>query len=232
MYGLIALVLVKLDQGELAWLAADRGMAVAVATNDPQVAAVATVPLSQALRAGGRRRSAMETAVIAARRIMPANPGCDSLAGTLLVQAALAATGRGEQRCVLELLDQAAEIAGKIGVGSEGFNPASVEAARVVAEADLGDVAAATVRHERLVAGDQWRWLPPEHRAAYLLDVARAYALAGDLLRAGRTLLGAERTARSEVHDRPAVRDLIAVVARSAAAPAGLAQLAATLHVA
>ncbi|WP_433349129.1 helix-turn-helix domain-containing protein [Micromonospora sp. CA-111912] len=244
-YGLIALVLVKVDQGELAWLAADRGMAVAMATNDPKVAAVATVPLAQALRYGGRQRSAMEAAVVAAHRIMPPRPGADppadpSLLGTLLLQAALAAAGRGDECDVQELLAQAAEAAQAartaeavrdVGVGDGGFGRAAVEAARVVAEAALGDVAAAVVRHERLTAGDEWRWLPPEHRAAYLIDAARAYAQTGDMLRAGRALLDAERTARGEVHDRPAVRDVVAVVARSAAAPAGVARLAATLHV-
>ncbi|RGC67428.1 Helix-turn-helix domain protein [Micromonospora sp. MW-13] len=233
-YGLIALVLVKVDQGEPAWLAADRGMAVALATNDPWVAAVATVPLSQALRSVGRRRSAMETAVVAAHRIMRSRSGVDlpadpSLLGTLLLQAALAAAGQGDERGVQELLDQAAQAAQEIGDG--GFGLAAVEAARVVAEAALGDGTAATARHERLTAGGEWRWLPPEHRAAYLLDAARAYAQTGDMFRAGRALLDAERTARGEVHDRPAVRDLVAVVARSAAAPAGLARLAAALHV-
>ncbi|RKN45469.1 hypothetical protein [Micromonospora endolithica] len=68
--------------------------------------------------------------------------------------------------------------------------------------------------------------MPPEHRAAHLLDMARAYALTGDLKRAGRALLDAERTAPGEVHDRPAVRDLVAMVARSPAAPGALARLA------
>ncbi|MFV2113151.1 helix-turn-helix domain-containing protein [Micromonospora sp. LOL_025] len=234
-YGLVALVLVKVGQGELAWLAADRGMAVALTTDDARLAAVATVPLSQALRAVGRRRSAMETALVAARRLPPResaegalSPGGDgapSLRVTLLLQAALAAASRGDERRVASLLDQAA-----VAVGG-GFGRASVEAARVVAEAAVGDVQAATVRHERLVCGEQWRWLQPEHRAAYLLDVARVHALAGDMVRAGRALLDAERTARSEVHDRPAVRDLVATVARYAAAPTGLARLAAALHV-
>ncbi|MGC5329087.1 helix-turn-helix domain-containing protein [Micromonospora sp. DT62] len=247
-YGLVALVLVKVGQGELAWLAADRGMAVALATDDARLAAVATVPLSQALRAVGRRRSAMETALVAARRLPPCEsaqgalppgesaegalpPGGDgapSLRVTLLLQAALAAAGRGDERRVAALLDQAAAAVGTVG---GGFGRASVEAARVVADAAVGDVEAATVRHERLVSGEQWRWLPPEHRAAYLLDVARVHALAGDMVRAGRALLDAERTAHSEVHDRPAARDLVATVARYAAAPAGLARLAAALHV-
>ncbi|MFI6819941.1 helix-turn-helix domain-containing protein [Micromonospora sp. NPDC050187] len=232
-YALTALALVKVDQGELAWLAADRGMALALATGDPQVAAVATVSLAQALRLGDRRRSAMEAAVVAAHRLRSTRSGTPdpSLLGTLLVQAALAAAGRGLDRDAGGLLDQAAKADREAGAGDVGFGRAAVEAARVVAETALGDAPAATARHERLTAGGGWRWLPTEHRAAYLLDVARAYVLAGDLRRAGRALLDAERTARSEVHDRPAVRDLVAVVARSAAAPADLARLAAALQV-
>jgi transcriptional regulator with XRE-family HTH domain len=235
-YGLVALTLLKVDQGELAWLAADRGMAVALATNDPWVAAAATVPLAQALRYGGRRQSATEAALVAAHRIT--SPRCGAapagepfLLGTLLIQAALAAAAPGDERGVRELLDQAGAAAGDAGAGGGSVGRAAVEAARVVADSALGEVTAAAVRHERLVAGDGWRWLPTEHRAAYLLDVARAYALAGDLLRAGRAVLEAERIARGEVHDRPAVRDLVAAVARSDAAPPGLLRLAATLHV-
>ncbi|MEU7932785.1 helix-turn-helix transcriptional regulator [Micromonospora echinofusca] len=234
-YGLVALVLVKVGQGELAWLAADRGMAVALATDDARLAALATVPLSQALRAVGRRRSAMETALVAARRLPPHDPAGDArrdgappLRVTLLLQAALAAAGRGDERRAAGLLDQAATAAGTV---ADDAGRASVEAARILAEVAVGDVPAATVRHERLVAGAQWRWLPPEHRAAYLFDVARAQALAGDVPRAGRALLDAERTARGEVHDRPAVRDLVAAVARSPAAPPDLSRLAATLRV-
>lgn len=283
-YALIALVLVKVDQGELAWLAADRGMTVALATHDPRLAAVATVSLSQALRSRGRRRSALDAALIAADRLgAHGNSSVDvALRGTLLLQAALAAAGGGCERVAREALDQATTIArnvgpdgsvnsdgagseglgadgagsggagpggagsggagsGGAGVGGAGFGGAgsgvgglgraAVEAARVVAEVALGDIDTAMARHGRLVTGDEWRWLSPEHRAAYLLDVARGYARTGDMRRAGRAVLDAERTAHSEVHDRLAARKLVAVVWRSADAPVGLAQLAATLHV-
>ena len=243
-YGLVALVLLKVDRPEVAWLAADRAVAAAQVTRDPGVAAAATVPLAQALRHGGRRRAALEAAAVAAHRLLPGrSPGTPwatssttgddqstdpALLATLLLQAGLAAAGRGDGRAARDLLGRAARAARD--AGADG-GTAAVEAARVVAEAALGEVTAATVRHERLVAGDEWRWLPPEHRAAYLLDAARAYVLDGNLLRAGRAVLEAERTARSEVHDRPAVRPLVAVVARSAAAPPALTRLAATLHV-
>ncbi|MET7371673.1 helix-turn-helix domain-containing protein [Micromonospora arida] len=292
-YVLIALVLVKVDQGELAWLAADRGMTVALATQDPQVAGIATVSLSQALRSRGRRRSALDAALVAADRLGAHGSSSANVAlrGTLLLQAALAAAGGGDVHLARQSLDQAAAIAQDIGpdggwggsgastggasggagpggedpggegsggagpggegsggegsgdgrsgsagcggavFGVGGFGRSAVEAAQVVADAALGDVTTATARHERLMASGEWRWLPPEHRSAYLLDVARAYALAGDMHRAGQAVLDAERTARSEVHDRPTVRKLVAVVWRSADAPVGLAQLAATLRV-
>ncbi|MGC5322983.1 helix-turn-helix domain-containing protein [Micromonospora arida] len=280
-YALIALVLVKVDQGELAWLAADRGMTVALATQDPQVAGIATVSLSQALRSRGRRRSALDAALVAADRIGAHGSSSANVAlrGTLLLQAALAAAGGGDERLTRQSLAQAAAIAQDVGpdggwggsgastggassgagpggsggagpggedsgdgrsgsagcggtaLGVGGFGRSAVEAAQVVADAALGDVTTATARHERLVAGGEWRWLPPEHRAAYLLDVARAYALAGDMRRAGQAVLDAECIAHSEVHERPAARKLVAVVWRSADAPVGLAQLAATLRV-
>ncbi|WP_444950749.1 helix-turn-helix domain-containing protein [Micromonospora ureilytica] len=162
-YALIALALVKVDQGELAWLAADRGMTVALANHDTHLAAVATVSLSQALRSRGRRRSALEAALAAADRV--GAPGGRTsagvaLRGTLLLQAALAAAGGGDERVTRQSLDQAATIARDI-------------------DPDGGSGGGAAV----------------------------------------------------EVHDRPAVRKLVAVVWRSADAPAGLAQLAATFHV-
>jgi transcriptional regulator with XRE-family HTH domain len=223
-YALLALALVKVDQGELAWLAADRAMT--AATDDPRLAAVATVALSQALRSRGRRLSALDAALLAVDRC-DWSTAASSLRGALLIQAALAAADRGDERVAHRSLDQAAD-AGEVGADKG----AAVDAARVVAEAALGDVTTATARHQRLVADDRWRSLPPEHRAAYLLDVARVHARAGDMLRAGRTLLDAERVAHSEVHHRPAVRKLVAVVSRNADAPTELSQLAATLHVA
>ncbi|WDZ87842.1 hypothetical protein [Micromonospora cathayae] len=237
LYGLAALVLVKVGQGSLAWLAADRGMAVAMATNDPTTVAAATVPLAQALRCDDRPRYALETALVAAHRLMPAaadggpaGPAGAALLGTLLIQAALAAAERGDEDGVRTLLDQAAELPRESGAGDGGFGPAAVGAARVVAEAALGDVAAAAVRHEQLIAGERWRWLPPEHRAAYLVDVARAYARVDDMFPAGRALLLAERTAPGEVHDRPPVRTLVATVSRSPAAPPAFTRLTISSH--
>ncbi|MGW4294183.1 helix-turn-helix domain-containing protein, partial [Micromonospora chersina] len=68
-YRLTSAVLVKLGEADLGWLAADR--AVAVAGNDPLLAATAAVPLAAALRSVRRPPLARTAALTAARRIAP-----------------------------------------------------------------------------------------------------------------------------------------------------------------
>ncbi|MGW1060487.1 hypothetical protein [Micromonospora rubida] len=72
-----------------------------------------------------------------------------------------------------------AGIAERAGGGPDpyrtGFGPDAVELARVVAAAELGDVGEAVRRHEAAVRREGWRRLPAEHRAAHLVDAARAY---------------------------------------------------------
>ncbi|MEU4566504.1 helix-turn-helix transcriptional regulator [Micromonospora sp. NPDC023956] len=237
-YRVTASVLVKLGEAECAWLAADR--AVAVAAGDPLRAAVAAIPLGQALRALGRGRSAMAATVAAAHRIAPPVPHEGppdelSVLGTLLLQAALAAAGCGDARSVGELVDQAGEIAEQLGDGRDHhwttFGPTTVELARVAAAVDLGDAGEAITRHRDAVGREQWRRLPAEHRAAHLVDAARAYLLVGDLAAAGRVLVEADRTAPAEIRSRPVARTVISAVVRGGPARAGVAHLASLLGV-
>lgn len=232
-YRVTSAVLVKLGEADLAWLVADR--AVAAALDDPVLAATAAVPLGQALRALGRGRLAMAATVTAAHRIAPPTPHEgppqeSSLCGTLLLQAALAAATCGDARSVGELTDQAAEMAERVGEHGEhhwiGFGPTVVELARVVAAVELGEAGAAVDRHEQITRRAQWARLPPEHRAAHLVDAARAYLLVGDLPGAGRALVEADRTAPAETRTRPAARTVIAEVYRDGPVPAALAHLA------
>jgi tetratricopeptide (TPR) repeat protein len=235
-YRVTASLLVKLDEGELAWLAADR--AVAAAAGDPVLVAAACVQLGQALRATGRAREARSVALAAAYRIAPADPDDGvpaelSLCGTLLVQAALAAARDGDHRSVADLLDEAGDLAARVGDGHEhhatAFGPTVVDLARAAAAVELGAARDAVAWHERAVRRNAWRWLPPEHRAAHLLDAARAYLRTDDPRAAGRALLDAERTAPAELRHRPAARQVIAQATRAPHAPATLVQLALAL---
>ncbi len=238
-YRVTSSVLVKLGEADCAWLAADR--AVAVAAADPLRAAVAAIPLGQALRALGRGRLAMAATIAAAHRIAPpvpqeGPPGQLSVLGTLLLQAALAAATCGDARSVGELLDQAGEIAEQVGDGHDhhwtSFGPTTVELTRVAAAVDLGDAGEAVTRHEQAVRREQWRRLPAGHRAAHLVDVARAYLLVGDLAAAGRALVEADRTAPDETRSRPVARTTIIAVVRGGPATAGVARLATALGLA
>ncbi|WP_416902027.1 helix-turn-helix domain-containing protein [Micromonospora echinospora] len=239
-YRVTSSVLVKLGEADLAWLAADR--AVTAAGGDRLLAAVAAIPLAQALRALGRDRLAMAAALAAVPRTTSSapsgedTPGELSVLGTLLLQAAMAAAGCGDRRTVRELINRAGEIAELVGEGHDHqwtcFGPTTVELARVVAAVDLGDAADAITRHGKAVRRHHWRRLSAGHRAAHLIDVARAYLQVGDLTAAGRALVDADRTAPAETRSRPAARTVIAAVARGGPAAAGVAHLATALGVA
>ncbi|MDG4766774.1 helix-turn-helix domain-containing protein [Solwaraspora sp. WMMD406] len=238
-YRITASALVKLGEADLAWLAADRAVTVAssAAAGDPLLAASAAVPLGQILRALQRHRLAMATSVAAAHRIAPqagdhSRPQRQSVYGTLLLQAALAAAAIGDTAGTGELIRQAAQVADRVGDGHDhdheqtAFGPVVVELARVVTAVDLGQPDQAVRRHDTIVTGPHWSQLPAEHRAAYLIDAARAYLHVGDIVAAGRTLVDADRVAPAEVRLRPAARTVVTEVARHGPESAGVARLA------
>ncbi|WP_229401799.1 helix-turn-helix domain-containing protein [Micromonospora okii] len=235
-YRITASVLVKLGEADLAWLAADR--AIATATGNPPLSATAVVPLAQALRALGRAPLALAAALPAAHHTTTHRPPHDTpdmlpLRGALLVEAAHAAAACADPGGVRELLDQAADIAVQVDDDTDphhvGFGPTTVALARITTTADLGNAHQAITRHTQAIASGHWRRLPVEHRAAYLLDIARAYLLVGDLLAAGRTLIHADRTAPAEVRLRPVARTVIADLTRGGPLPADVAALATTV---
>ncbi|MEU6025307.1 helix-turn-helix domain-containing protein [Micromonospora sp. NPDC047134] len=237
-YRVTAALLVKLGEGELAWLAADRAMA--VATGEAVLVAAAGVQLGQVLRATGRARSALAVLRAAAYRIAPPDldggpPAHLSLCGTLLVQAALAAARHGDEGATAGLLEEAAELAARVGEGHDhhrtGFGSTAVAAARTLAATQLGDVGGAVAWHERTIRAAGWRWLPAEHRAAHLIDAARAHLQAAEPVDAARLLLEADGTAPAEVRHRPCAREVLAQVARSPYAPATVIRLATAVGV-
>ncbi|MEV4387257.1 helix-turn-helix domain-containing protein [Micromonospora sp. NPDC049580] len=230
-YRITSLLLVKLGEADLAWLAADRAMG--AAGDDPLLAATAAVAVAQALRASGRDRLALSATLAAAHRGQGGGEGeqrGSAVGGTLLLQAALAAAGCGEHRHADELTDRAAGVAASLrGYDDQhrtSFGPVAVEMARVLLAMQRGDADAALIRHSTIVRREAWRRLPAEYRGAYLLDVARAYLHSGDLRGAARALVDADSVAPAEVRWRPVARTLIADVARAQPAPAGVARLA------
>ncbi|MFK4247105.1 helix-turn-helix domain-containing protein [Micromonospora chokoriensis] len=257
-YRVTSSLLVKLGEADLAWLAADRAMA--AAGDDPTLAATATIAVAQALRAANRDPLALAATQSAANRLLPpsSRPGGHevggfdadqsarqfhdqreaglppagerAVGGALLVQAALAAAGCGEDRRADELTDRAAGVAASLRGYDDtyrtSFGPVAVEVARVVVAAVRGDAVEAVRRHAIVVRREAWRRLPAEYRGAYLVDAARAYLQVGDLRGAARAIVDADSVAPAEVRCRPLARTLIAEVARGHPAPAGVARLA------
>ncbi|MGI5523757.1 hypothetical protein ACQEUX_22890 [Micromonospora sp. CA-259024] len=101
----------------------------------------------------------------------------------------------------------------------------------MAAAVELGDGRQAVAQHKEAIGQDGWRWLPVEHRAAHLIDAARAYLQTNDHADAARVLLRAERIAPAEIRHRPAARDVVAQVARDPDAPPTITQLAIGLGV-
>ncbi|MFE0590983.1 helix-turn-helix domain-containing protein [Micromonospora echinospora] len=237
-YRVTASLLGKLGAPDVAWLAVDRAMI--AATGDRVLVAAAAVQLGQVLRESGRTRVTKSVLLAAAYRIAPpviefGDPAELSLCGILLVQAALAAARDGDDRTAVELIDEAADMAARVGDGHDhhrtAFGPTAVELAQVAVAVEQGDAEDAVARHEKVTTRDGWRWLAAEHRAAYLIDATRAYLHADDPVNAGRVLMEADRIAPAEIRHRPAGRDVLALVARDPAAPTALIHLAATLGV-
>ncbi|MGW0506649.1 helix-turn-helix domain-containing protein [Micromonospora sp. NPDC003241] len=223
-YRITASMLTKLDAADLAWLAADR--AVTASASDPDATGAATIAVSQALRALGRDHLALTAAVTAAD--LPAH---HAVRGTLLLEAGIAAAGGDDRRNADDLIDHAAELADRHADDTDphhtSFGATTVHLARFLAALHLGDMAEAVCRHESAVRRDGWRQLSSEHRAAHLIDAARAYLHVGNYAAAERALVDADTIAPAETRYRPTARTVIAEVARSSPASAGMARLAA-----
>ncbi|TDB93700.1 XRE family transcriptional regulator, partial [Micromonospora fluostatini] len=217
-YQVAATVLRKIGEHHLAWLAADRGMAVSADADDPLLAARAAVPLGGVVGDVGLPRRAVETCLAIAHGMAPADPldaGPEHLSvyGCLLLQAAMGAAHDGDERCADDLLEQAAEAAGRVGDGHDhywtAFGPGLVGVARVAADVELGRAEVAVAGHQEMTSQPGYQQLPPGHRADHQVDAARGYAHVGDLTAAGRALLEADRIAPAEVRVRPVAREVL-----------------------
>ncbi|MFG1722345.1 helix-turn-helix domain-containing protein [Micromonospora chalcea] len=221
-YQIASSVLRKLGECDLAWLAADRSMAVAQRADDPLLAGIATTRVCNALVAMGRPRPALELNVRIAGRLAPGGdndvrPERLSVYGMLLLQGAMAAARIGDSATVDDLLAGADEAATMLGGDHNyywtSFGPTNLELHRAAAAVELGDGGRAVETHLRL-SEPAFNALLPERRAHHLLDLARGYSQIGDVANAGDMLLRGDRLAPSEIRCRPIAHELMSEILR------------------
>ncbi|GAA1537718.1 helix-turn-helix transcriptional regulator [Dactylosporangium maewongense] len=222
-YQIASSALRKLGEHELAWLAADRSIAVSQRAGDQLLAGAATTRVALALLALGRSRPALEINVNIANRLAPGSDGNDcaperlSVYGMLLLQGAMAAARIGDGATVRDLLGGAEEAArgldGDHNYYWSSFGPTNVQLHRAAAAVELGEGRHAVEVHESLNL-EAFHALLPERRAHHYLDQARAYALLGDIEQASEMLLEGDRLAPSEIRCRPLAREVLSDVLR------------------
>ncbi|SDL75918.1 Transcriptional regulator, contains XRE-family HTH domain [Glycomyces sambucus] len=229
-YQIASTVLRKLGEAQLAWLAADRAISAANRGNDPLLAGIATTRVANALRSLGRYQAALDLNVQVAHGLISeaggesSSPAAISVYGALLLQGAMAAALAGDATTSDDLLDSASRAAGILGRDANyyytSFGPTNVLLHRAAAFVELGEGADALAVHESIPPA-ALADLVAERRAHHYLDMSRACVQVGDIERAGRHLVTADRNAPAEIRCRPLAVDLIdQILHRSKGEPA------------
>jgi transcriptional regulator with XRE-family HTH domain len=234
-YQLASSVLRKLGELDLAWLAADRSIAVSQRAGDQLLAGVATTRVANALRALGRHRAALEVNVNIANRLCPgiaeSTPQALSVHGFLLLQGAMAASCIGDSATMRDLFTAAQEAAGGLGADHNhywtSFGPTNVLVHRAAAAVELGEGGMAISIHESIDPA-AFSAMLPERRAHHFLDMARGFAQVGEVERAGEMLLEGDMLAPAEIRCRPIAHEVLSdVLRRTRGTPsASIAELA------
>jgi transcriptional regulator with XRE-family HTH domain len=213
-YSLATRMLIKLDDQQLGWLAADRTRLIASGADAPLIAAEAARNLAVLARKAGWHDQAAAIALAAADHpdLRGKDPAGTAKRGQLIMSAAYTFAKNGDRQTMRELTSDAASIATRLGGRTllrdhgGGFSPATVTLHRISAEYSIGEPGAAVAAARRVPPAS----LPSiERRSRYYTDVARAYAQWGRRDECLGALLAAERTAPEEIHTRPAIRDLV-----------------------
>lgn len=202
-YQLAATQLTKLGESDLAWIAADRGLAAVRPTGDPVVTGSLFRSVGHALHATGRYAEAVRLTEDAAGYLEPhlkhATPALLSVYGTLFLSGAMAAARSNDAATTRSFLAIADQAAGQLGADTNhlwtAFGPTNVAIHRVATAAELGDLQVAVDLGPRIdTAG-----LPMERRIRHALEVARAYNSWNRVDDAQAVILDAERMAPEQV---------------------------------
>jgi hypothetical protein len=201
------------DQG-LAWVAADRSMQAARASQDPLAAGSSARIITHALMSSGHLGAAVSTASNLAARLdsdIPAhNPESLSVYGSLLLRGAIAAAQSNDRQTAHGLLAEAEDPSRRLGTDANlrwtAFGPTNVKQHQVHIAVTLGDAGSAIDTARRI---DLDQVTVTERKASLLIDIARAFLQHGKHENAYLALRAGQDVAPQEIADRPVVRQLL-----------------------
>lgn len=208
-----AMVLGKLGETELAWIAADRGLAAAQESGNKVIAGSLFRSVTHCLLSNGRFETAMQLVNDAAgfleSGLSGASPSYLSVYGTLFLTGTMAAARAEDRATVQAFLREAEESATRLGADSNhmwtAFGPTNVAIHRVAAAGELGDVQVAADLGPRIDTSG----LPVERRVRHDLEVARALSAWNRTDEAVAILLTAEQLAPEQVRHHYMSRELV-----------------------
>jgi len=209
-----ASILFKVGDEGLGWLAADRSMQAARASEDPLTVASSARIVTHALMSGKHYRAATDTATSLAAKfdhdVTTHDAESLSVYGSLLLRGAIAAAQHDNRGGADELLTEAEGAAARLGddlnLRWTAFGPTNASLHRVNVAVTLGDAGTA-IDVARSV--DLGRIDVTERKASFLMDTARAFLQCGRHERAYLALRAAEEIAPEEITGRPAARRLV-----------------------
>jgi DNA-binding XRE family transcriptional regulator len=216
LYGLLRTVTKRVGRVDLALLAADRGIRLAEAADDPLRLAAARWNFAHVLLAERENEGAEAVAMHAAEALGRFVDACDldatALYGALVLLGAIASVRQGQAWRARDRVRQIASLAERTGernVYWTAFGPTNVAMYAVSVEVEAGEAGEAL----RLAEQVGYEHSPSiERRVAFLLEQAKSYEQRRDYASTLLLLQKASREAPEDVAHRPIAQQLLSTV--------------------
>lgn len=208
-----AMVLTKVGETDLAWIAADRGLAAAQQSGNAVVTGSLFRSVAHCLLSNGRFDAAVQLVGDASDYLRPslreAGPEFLSVYGTLFLAGSMAAARAEDRATTRAYLAEADQVAQRLGRDANhvwtAFGPTNVDIHRVATSAELGDMQVAVDLGPRIDTSA----LPIERRTRHNLEVARAFSAHNRIDDALSMVLEAEGWAPEQVRSHYLARELV-----------------------
>ena len=212
-YQAAASVLTKLGEADLAWIAAERGLAAAQQSDSRVVLGSLFRSIAHTLLATGRFQPAVllidRAAGVLGADLGTADGPMLSVYGSLFLTGAMAASRAEDRATTRAFLHEAQESASRLGADANhmwtAFGPTNVAIHQVNTAMELGDVQIALDIGPALDTSG----LPTERRVRHALEVARAYSARNRRDEGLAIVLDAERMAPEQVRHHFISRQLV-----------------------